>query len=170
MANKYTYKHTSLDDFISNVSINLDSSNSIDTIDLSGIDTSTMFSSTYNPQYSTVTVGGSGGGGVYGATGSSWNTYSIGAGANGTGGGIWGSTQSTVDISTNGINVKEGGDIKVGGRSLSEFMDRVEARLGILQPKPELLEKYEALKQAYEHYKTLEALCMGDIPKRPDGK
>jgi hypothetical protein len=67
-----------------------------------------------------------------------------------------------------GIEVKDGADIKIGERSLSEFMDRVESRLAILQPKPELLEKFEALQKAYDQYKLLEALCMGDIPRAPD--
>ena len=35
----------------------------------------------------------------------------------------------------------------------------MEQRLSILVPDPEKLEKFEALKKAYEHYKTMEALC-----------
>lgn len=93
-------------------------------------------------------------------TASNWNnTYTT----------SWGSATNTVDISANGIDIKESGDIKIGNRSLKEFMEKMEQRLAILQPDPELLDKFEALRQAYEHYKTLEALCMGDIPKRPDG-
>lgn len=107
-----------------------------------------------------------------GATGSAYTVGIGGAGANGT---SWYTTSgfngtSSVDVSTTGIEVKNGADIKINGKSLSDFMDRVESRLGILQPKPELLDKFEALKQAYDHYKTLEALCMGDIPKDPNGK
>ena len=41
---------------------------------------------------------------------------------------------------------------------MKAWMDAVEQRLCILEPKPELLEKYTSLKQAYEHYKTLEAI------------
>jgi hypothetical protein len=41
---------------------------------------------------------------------------------------------------------------------MKAWMDAVEQRLCILEPKPELLEKYQSLKQAYEHYKTLEAI------------
>jgi hypothetical protein len=67
-----------------------------------------------------------------------------------------------------GIEIEDGADIKIGERSLSEFMDRVESRLAILQPKPELLEKFEALQKAYDQYKLLEALCMGNIPMAPD--
>jgi hypothetical protein len=104
--------------------------------------------------------------GAQGSTGN-WNNtwYTTTTGFNGTSG-----TPSTVNMTHNGIEVKNGADIKIGHRSLSDFMDRVESRLGILQPDPELLEKFEALKQAYEHYKTLEALCVGNIPKDPNGK
>jgi hypothetical protein len=57
------------------------------------------------------------------------------------------------------ISVPEEGDIKIGGRSLKTFMDTMEKRLAILQPDPAKLEKFEALKKAYEHYKHLERLC-----------
>jgi hypothetical protein len=49
-------------------------------------------------------------------------------------------------------------DIFINGQSLSDWMSAVEKRLSILQPKPELQEKYEALQAAYDHYKTLESL------------
>jgi hypothetical protein len=50
-------------------------------------------------------------------------------------------------------------DIKINGRSLCDFMDKIEQRMSILVPDPAKLEHFEALKRAYEHYKTLEALC-----------
>ena len=49
-------------------------------------------------------------------------------------------------------------DIFVQGKSMKAWMDAVEQRLCILEPKPELLAKYESLRQAYEHFKTLEAI------------
>jgi hypothetical protein len=49
-------------------------------------------------------------------------------------------------------------DIFVQGKSMKAWMEGVEQRLCILEPKPELLKKYKALEQAYEHYKTLEAI------------
>jgi len=49
-------------------------------------------------------------------------------------------------------------DIIVQGKSMKAWMEGVEKRLSILEPKPELLAKYESLTQAYEHYKTLEAI------------
>ena len=57
------------------------------------------------------------------------------------------------------ISVPEEGDIKIGNRSLKTFMDTMEKRMAILQPDPAKLEKFEALKKAYEHYKHLERLC-----------
>jgi len=57
-------------------------------------------------------------------------------------------------------------DILIKGRSLKEFMEKMEERLAILVPDPAKLEHFEALKRAYDHYKTLEALC--EIPKPED--
>ena len=97
-------------------------------------------------------------------------TYSTSSNWGNSGGWSTGTSTGTVNIDSKGIDIKDSGDIKIGHRSMKEFMDKMEQRLAILQPDPELLEKFEALRQAYEHYKTLEALCMGDIPKRTDGK
>jgi len=49
-------------------------------------------------------------------------------------------------------------DIFVQGKSMKAWMEGVEQRLCMLDPKPELLEKYQSLKQAYDHYKTFEAI------------
>ena len=38
----------------------------------------------------------------------------------------------------------------------------MEQRLAILVPDPTKLEKFEALKKAYEHYKTMESLCFDE--------
>jgi hypothetical protein len=68
----------------------------------------------------------------------------------------------TVNINTDGIEIKEGGDLKVDGKSLKEFITKMEQRLAILVPDPKKLEKFEALKKAYEHYKTMESLCFDE--------
>ena len=52
----------------------------------------------------------------------------------------------------------ESADIVINGVSLSKSIDNINKRLSIVEPKKELLDKYEALQQAYQHYKTLEAL------------
>lgn len=54
------------------------------------------------------------------------------------------------------------GDIKFKGRSLEKLLQQIEDRLLILQPDPKKLEKYEALRKAYEHYKLLEKLIQED--------
>jgi hypothetical protein len=58
------------------------------------------------------------------------------------------------------------GDIKWKGKSLDQLVKGIEDRLAILIPDPEKLEHFEALKKAYEHYKTLEALC--SLPKKEE--
>ena len=85
-------------------------------------------------------------------------TYTIGGGYSGA---------NTVQINTTGIEMQEGTDIKFGGQSLKEFMTKMEQRLAILVPDQKKLEKFEALKKAYEHYKTMESLCFEEEVKEP---
>jgi len=73
---------------------------------------------------------------------------------------------STIGPSS-GLHVKADaefeGDIKWKGRSLGKLMEKIEDRLAILQePDAEKLEKFAALKKAYDHYKTLERLIGDD--------
>lgn len=58
------------------------------------------------------------------------------------------------------------GDIKWRGRSLGDMLANIERRLAILTPNPEKLAHFESLRKAYEHYKTLEALC--DLPPKEE--
>jgi len=44
-------------------------------------------------------------------------------------------------------------------KSLFEMISKIEERLSILVPDPAKLKQFKALKQAYENYKTLEAIC-----------
>ena len=72
----------------------------------------------------------------------------------------WNTTTSpSVNISSDGIDMAAGTDIKVDGKSLKEFMSKMEERLAILIPDPKKLEQFAALKKAYEHYKLMESLC-----------
>jgi hypothetical protein len=66
-------------------------------------------------------------------------------------------TSSNVHISGDGITMEPQADIKIGDRSLKEFMDSVEQRLGILRPNPELEDKWENLKGLRKAYMDLEA-------------
>lgn len=55
------------------------------------------------------------------------------------------------------------GDITWKGRDLGRLMVSIEDRLAILtDPDPKKLEKFAALKKAYDHYKTIEALIGQD--------
>jgi len=98
--------------------------------------------------------------GTYQSTWTTGTGYTIGTGIN--------SSPNIVNINNDGIDIKDGGDIKINGSSLKEFMLKMEQRLAILVPDPEKLEKFEALKKAYEHYKTMEALCFPDEKEKKE--
>jgi len=51
------------------------------------------------------------------------------------------------------------GDLTVDGVSIKEQLAKINERLAILVPDPEMLEKYETLKNLYAQYKMAEALC-----------
>lgn len=70
-----------------------------------------------------------------------------------------GNTHNSLDVKG---DANFDGDIKFKGKSLEELFTKIEDRLAILQPDPKKLEKYEALRKAYEHYKTLERLIGED--------
>lgn len=101
---------------------------------------------------------------ITGGSGAYWSspaaTYSI---ANG------GTGATTVNYTTmspaynSGLRVEGDadfkGDVKINGKSIVDTLNAIEKRLSILTPNPKKLAKYEALQKAYEHYKTLEAMC-----------
>lgn len=128
------------------------------------IDSTSMNS--YNYSYSTIpssiTISSSSSSN-YGATGSSGSFLT--SGLNGT---SWsnvnwsGNVNPTPGLKVNGDAEFEG-KVMINGRNISEFMETISKRLAILVPDPAKLEHFEALKKAYEHYKTLEALC--EVPK-----
>ena len=127
-----------------------------------GADTITIDTGTMNSMYTsgsitlpTTTIGNLNGG-YY---------VSTGTGSNYT----WSNATTTpkVNITGDGIDMQSGTDIKIDGKSLKNFMDKMEERLAILVPDPSKLEKFEALKKAYEHYKLMEKLCQ-EQPKEED--
>lgn len=70
-------------------------------------------------------------------------------------------TSNWVTTTTANSDLHVHGDIVFDdGTSLKGALKTIMDRLAILQPDKAKLEKYEALKKAYEHYKTLERLCM----------
>jgi hypothetical protein len=116
-----------------------------------GTDTITIDSSTISPN--TITLPSSSY--TIGSAGST--LYSTGAGSYN-----WNNVTTTspsVNITSDGIDMAAGTDIKVDGKSLKEFMNKMEERLAILVPDPAKLEQFAALKKAYEHYKLMESLC-----------
>jgi hypothetical protein len=87
-------------------------------------------------------AGGSGGNGAYTYQNNIWQNHA---------------TSSAVQIKGD-ADIE--GNLKVGGVNIVDMLAKIQERLSILVPNPDRLEKYEALKMAYEHYKTLEALCV----------
>jgi hypothetical protein len=73
-----------------------------------------------------------------------------------------------LDLTMTGSNIEDY-DWKLEPTDLDVVKERlktIEDRLAILVPDPEKLEKWEALKEAYDHYKSLEGL-IGN-PKEED--
>lgn len=167
-------KKLNSDDFLLTNDVNIDLSGygaacetlsitPLDTITISDLDTGTfdMSTITSSANYGTITTTTGG----Y-STGPVWTTTGTGSGGGYTFANIP-NPLTGVDINTKGIDIRDGGDIRIDGKSLKTFMDKMEQRLAILVPDPEKLEKFEALKKAYEHYKTMESLC---FPEKEDAK
>lgn len=102
---------------------------------------------------------------VVSANGSSGSGYTIPWSGGGSGG-IWNNT-SVLTVSATpspGLQVSGDADIRgnltVQGANITEILAKIQDRLAILTPDPKLLAKYEALREAYDHYRTLEALCV----------
>jgi hypothetical protein len=106
-----------------------------DTIDISGISTITLPSTSYTGAGSTIGYNGS-------AT-----TYSWSSGYN---------SDPAVNITTDGITMKPGSDIKVGDKSLLEAISAIEERLAILKPNPALEDRWDQLKELRQKYIDLE--------------
>lgn len=65
--------------------------------------------------------------------------------------------QAAIKIDTQGvIDIPQGGDLRIGNVSLTERLDRIESRLGILNPRPELEREFEELRALGEQYRVLE--------------
>jgi hypothetical protein len=131
-------------------------------IDTLSIDTSSitssnyMFSSPTNQTYSIAT----------GATGSMLQT-----GATGSIGVSWGTSStawpSSITNGSAGLHVTSNavfdGDVTIKGSNIASTLKKIEDRLAILQdPDPAKLEKFAALKKAYDNYKMLERLIGDD--------
>jgi hypothetical protein len=165
--NDYTPKSSYVDDNTDIASIpsidlgslySMSSFSALTTTDIATLNNMNYTTSGFHNSYGNVVINS---GGTAGSA--STNPYTTGGYLYSTGvGAQW----STINPST-GLSVKGDadfeGDIKWKGRSLGKLMEKIEDRLAILQePDPEKLEKFAALKKAYDHYKTLERLIGDD--------
>lgn len=150
-----------MDDKDNTITINVDDTLTGDMY----IDSTSMNS--YNYSYSSIpssiTISGS----------SSSNYGAIGAGgsfltSNGLNGTSWSNITTTSNPNSLSVSgdAEFQGDVKIKGVSIAKTLEDIQSRLAILVPDPAKLEHFAALKKAYEHYKTLEALC--EIPKEED--
>ena len=98
------------------------------------------------------------------------STYTLGSGidantvwtTSGTGsaiGGLWSNPGTTIDqggkMSLRGDNA----DIDINGKSMKAWMEKVEDRLNILTPNPELEKDWDDLRRLGERYRKLEKKC-----------
>ena len=133
------------------------------TIDSAVIDIGSIYTSN-NMTYGNIPTGvGSIGSGSYIFNTSStanniWSTTPYITTTNGTG---------TPNLTVSG-DAEFSGDIKIKGRSLEKLLTTIEDRLAILsEPDPIKLEKFAALKKAYDNYKLLEKLIGDDYKDEP---
>lgn len=85
--------------------------------------------------------------GGYGGYGSAGQILTVGTGST-----QW-SNPTTMDVRG---DMEVTGDILLNGKSLSEFMDKLEQRLAILHPNEKLESRWEALKSLGDQYRQLE--------------
>ena len=99
-------------------------------------------------------LGGLSGGYTIGATGTSTNTVW-------TGGSFRVSPDYTAVLTASGcMELKgDGADIDINGKSLKDWMEKVEERLNILTPNPELEKEWDDLRRLGERYRKLEKKC-----------
>jgi hypothetical protein len=144
-----------------------------DTITLtSAADTIDLSSLQYSDDISTVAIG------AIGATTISNGGYSIGTGGTGSLTGGYAFTPNTVwttnttatgsfRISPDSTIEQSGklslrgnaADLDINGKSLKGWMERVEERLNILTPNPELEKEWDDLRRLGERYRKLEKKC-----------
>jgi hypothetical protein len=124
------------------------------------IDTITLTGSSSSPTYTVSNISGT-------ATGSSGIYWGINSGSsgqvltsNGTSPGWANISLADPDLQGSTLSVKGDadfeGEITIKGRNLTDMLDKIEERLAILHPNPELEDKWDELKELGKRYKELE--------------
>ena len=129
------------------------SSDSIDTITLTGTGGS--------PTYTISSPGNVSGGLYWGLNGTSAGSSGQVYTTNGTSGSWANITLAEPDIKgatlkVNG-NADFDGEVTIKGKNLTDMLEKIEERLAILHPNPELEDKWDELKELGKRYKELEA-------------
>ena len=124
---------------------NMSSDSTIDTITLTGSGTSSISNSGIYWGTGSSGIGSSGQVYTTNGTNTSWANISLADPD------IKGST-----LKVNG-NADFDGEVTIKGKSLTEMFEKIEERLAILHPNPELEEKWDELKELGKRYKELEA-------------
>ena len=116
-----------------------------DTLTLGGAGSYYTYDTITMPSMSTITIPNGGYISGTGASTTSWTqpTY-------------YSTDSSNVHINADGLTMKEGADIKIGKKSLTAAIEKIEERLGILNPNPELEDRWEQLKALRQQYIDLE--------------
>ena len=130
----------------------------ITSIDLSSLNVNNLASISLTPTAGTSYTLGTGLG--LGATGANavWTTTTTGTGVGSAVGGIW---PGNITAGQSGkISLKgPGADVDIDGKSLKAWMEKVEERLNILTPNPELEKDWDDLRKLGERYRKLEQRC-----------
>jgi hypothetical protein len=99
-------------------------------------------------------------GGLNGATGSNtvWSTNTTATGSF-TIGPSYSAIETQLDQSGRMSLRGENADLDINGKSLKHWMERVEERLNILTPNPELEKEWDDLRRLGQRYRALEKKC-----------
>ncbi len=139
---------------LSDIDINISGSDGVDTITL---DTSSSY-----PHYNTLGMGGVTSTGsitvphTISTSGTSGYMYTTGTGTS------WAAPNTAANHGSLKVSgdADFDGDVTIKGHSIVKLLEKVEDRLAILMdPDPAKLEKFQALKKAYDNYKLMEKLC-----------
>ena len=140
---------------LSDIDITIDGSGGTDTLTLDAADYSPYYTSTgltlgAISSNSSITVPH-----TVSTTGTNGYMYGAGTGA------TWVTPNSTNQGSIKVTGDAEfDGDVKIKGHSITKLLERIEDRFAILMdPDPARLEKFQALKKAYDNYKLMDRLC-----------